>query len=53
LKLIEDLGATLSKLDQIDNDLKWSGRHDLVALTTKAINILVTVEQLLNQEESK
>ena len=51
MKLIEDLGATLSKLDQIDNDLKWSGRHDLVALTTKAINILVTVEQLLNQEE--
>ena len=51
MKLLQELGTTLSNLDQIDNDLKWAGRHDLVALTTKAINILVTVEQLLNQEE--
>lgn len=54
MKLSEQLETAIVRLDTIDNTLKWSGKHELVKTTTKAINDLMKVRnELIKQEENK
>jgi hypothetical protein len=53
MKLSEELELSIRSLDRIDNEMKWAGHHELVKISTKAINDLMKVRnELIKQEEN-